>query len=134
MLLRIGAAFRVPPISMTGCRTSMTNLVEIRGLNVRFSGERTVHAVNDLSLSLARRGARLLGRVRFGQERTLRALMRLLRRADADSGSVQVLGRDVWHSTTTAVGVSRPDVSMIFQEPALALDPVYTIGGRSRKP
>ena len=30
----------------------MTRLVEIDNLNIRFSGERTVHAVNDLSLSL----------------------------------------------------------------------------------
>ena len=30
----------------------MTNLVEIRNLNIRFTGERTVHAVTDLSLSL----------------------------------------------------------------------------------
>ena len=30
----------------------MSNLVEIKNLNIRFSGERTVHAVNDLSLSL----------------------------------------------------------------------------------
>ena len=30
----------------------MSNLVEIRDLNIRFTGERTVHAVNDISLSL----------------------------------------------------------------------------------
>ena len=30
----------------------MTSLVDIRNLNIRFTGERTVHAVNDLSLSL----------------------------------------------------------------------------------
>jgi peptide/nickel transport system ATP-binding protein len=30
----------------------MSHLVDISGLSVRFSGERTVHAVNDLSLSL----------------------------------------------------------------------------------
>ena len=30
----------------------MSNLVEIRDLNIRFTGERTVHAVNDLSLVL----------------------------------------------------------------------------------
>ncbi len=30
----------------------MSNLVEIRNLNIRFTGERTVHAVNDISLSL----------------------------------------------------------------------------------
>lgn len=28
----------------------MSNLVEVRNLNVRFGGERTVYAVNDLSL------------------------------------------------------------------------------------
>ena len=30
----------------------MSNLVEIRDLNIRFTGERTVHAVNDISLTL----------------------------------------------------------------------------------
>jgi len=30
----------------------MTPLVELRNLNVRFTGERTVYAVNDLSLVL----------------------------------------------------------------------------------
>ena len=30
----------------------MTDLVDISGLNIRFTGERTVYAVNDLSLSL----------------------------------------------------------------------------------
>ena len=30
----------------------MTNLVEINNLNLRFTGDRTVHAVNDLSLQL----------------------------------------------------------------------------------
>ena len=33
----------------------MTKLVEISGLNIRFTGERTVYAVNDLSLSLGTR-------------------------------------------------------------------------------
>ena len=30
----------------------MSQLVDISGLNIRFTGERTVYAVNDLSLSL----------------------------------------------------------------------------------
>src|SRR5206468_456645 len=30
----------------------MSNLVEIRDLNIRFTGERTVHAVNDIALAL----------------------------------------------------------------------------------
>ncbi len=75
----------------------MTNLVEIRGLNVRFSGERTVYAVNDLSLSLGEGEVLgLLGESGSGKSVTLRALMRLLpKKRTQISGSVQVLGRDV---------------------------------------
>jgi len=57
----------------------MTQLVELRDLNIRFSGERTVHAVNDLSLSLGEGEVLgLLGESGSGKSVTLRALMRLL--------------------------------------------------------
>ena len=57
----------------------MTKLVEIRDLNIRFSGERTVHAVNDLSLSLGEGEVLgLLGESGSGKSVTLRALMLLL--------------------------------------------------------
>src|SRR6476646_2738584 len=85
----------------------MTDLVDIKNLNIRFTGERTVHAVNDLSLSL-REGEvlGLLGESGSGKSVTLRALMRLLpRKRTPISGTVSVLGSEV-----------------------LALDPVYTIG------
>ena len=66
----------------------MTNLVEIRDLNIRFTGERTVHAVNDLSLSLGEGEVLgLLGESGSGKSVTLRALMRLLpKKADANLG------------------------------------------------
>lgn len=58
----------------------MTNLVEISGLNIRFTGERTVYAVNDLSLSLGDGEVLgLLGESGSGKSVTLRALMRLCR-------------------------------------------------------
>ena len=57
----------------------MSNLVEIRDLNIRFTGERTVHAVNDISLSLGEGEVLgLLGESGSGKSVTLRALMRLL--------------------------------------------------------
>ena len=57
----------------------MTPLVEIDHLNIRFTGERTVHAVNDLSLSLGDGEVLgLLGESGSGKSVTLRALMRLL--------------------------------------------------------
>ena len=109
----------------------MTKLVEIDHLNIRFTGERTVHAVNDLSLSLGEGEVLgLLGESGSGKSVTLRALMRLLpRKRTQISGSVKVLGRDVLAMSDEELSDFRGQkVSMIFQEPALALDPVYTIG------
>src|SRR5437879_3632438 len=109
----------------------MTNLVEIDHLNIRFTGERTVHAVNDLSLTLGEGEVLgLLGESGSGKSVTLRALMRLLpRKRTQISGAVNVLGRDVLALDDEELSDFRGQtVSMIFQEPALALDPVYTIG------
>jgi peptide/nickel transport system ATP-binding protein len=109
----------------------MTKLVEIDSLNIRFTGERTVHAVNDLSLSLGEGEVLgLLGESGSGKSVTLRALMRLLpRKRTQISGRVKVLGRDVLAMSDEELSDFRGQkVSMIFQEPALALDPVYTIG------
>ena len=109
----------------------MSNLVEIRDLNIRFTGERTVHAVNDISLSLGEGEVLgLLGESGSGKSVTLRALMRLLpRKRTQISGTVKVLGRDVLAMNDEELSAFRGQtVSMIFQEPALALDPVYTIG------
>ncbi len=111
----------------------MTNLVEIHGLNIRFTGDRIVHAVNDLSFSLGEGEVLgLLGESGSGKSVTLRALMRLLpRKRTQISGSVRVLGRDVLALDDEELSAFRGQtVSMIFQEPALALDPVYTIGAQ----
>jgi peptide/nickel transport system ATP-binding protein len=111
----------------------MTNLVEIRDLNIRFTGERTVYAVNDLSFSLGEGEVLgLLGESGSGKSVTLRALMRLLpKKRTQITGSVRVLGRDVLALGDEALSAFRGQtVSMIFQEPALALDPVYTIGAQ----
>ncbi len=112
----------------------MTNLVEVEDLTVRFvTRESTVHAVNGVSFSV-RPGEVLciLGESGSGKSVTLRALMRLLpeRRAQI-GGSMKVDGQDVL--SLDAAGLRRLRggiVSMIFQEPMTALDPVYTIGAQ----
>jgi len=109
----------------------MTNLVEVGGLNIRFSGDRSVHAVNDLTFSLGEGEVLgLLGESGSGKSVTLRALMRLLPKKRTEiSGTIRVLGRDVLALNEEELSAFRGQmVSMIFQEPALALDPVYTIG------
>ncbi|MGY3462184.1 ABC-type dipeptide/oligopeptide/nickel transport system ATPase component/uncharacterized membrane protein YeaQ/YmgE (transglycosylase-associated protein family) [Bradyrhizobium sp. LM3.4] len=111
----------------------MTKLVEISGLNIRFTGERTVYAVNDLSLSLGDGEVLgLLGESGSGKSVTLRALMRLLpKKRTQIAGKVNVMGRDVLAMNDEQLSSFRGQtVSMIFQEPALALDPVYTIGAQ----
>jgi peptide/nickel transport system ATP-binding protein len=111
----------------------MTNLVEIKGLNVRFTGERTVHAVNDLDLTLGEGEVLgLLGESGSGKSVTLRALMRLLpKKRTQILGSIRVMGHDVLALGEEALSAFRGQtVSLIFQEPGLALDPVYTIGAQ----
>jgi peptide/nickel transport system ATP-binding protein len=111
----------------------MTALVEVNALNVSFSGERTVHAVNDLSFSLGEGEVLgLLGESGSGKSVTLRALMRLLpRKRTRITGGIKVLGRDVLALDDGELSAFRGQaVSMIFQEPGLALDPVYTIGAQ----
>ena len=107
------------------------NVVEVRDLNVRFSGDRTVHAVNNISLDLKQGEVLgLLGESGSGKSVTLRALMRLLpKKRTTITGTVNVVGQDVLALDDDALSAFRGQtVSMIFQEPALALDPVYTIG------
>src|ERR1700709_2951347 len=109
----------------------MTNLVEIDNLNIRFTGERTVHAVNDLSLTLGEGEVLgLRGESGSGKSVTLRALMRLLpRKRTQISGRVNVLGRDVLALNDEELSDLRGQTfSKVFKERALAPDPVYTTG------
>jgi peptide/nickel transport system ATP-binding protein len=107
------------------------NLVEVRDLSVIFTGERAVHAVNGLNLDLASGEVLgVLGESGSGKSVTLRAMLRILPpRRTRISGTIRVAGHDV----LTLAGRELEDyrggmVSMIFQEPMLAFDPVFTIG------
>jgi len=106
-------------------------IIDIRDLHVLFKGERTVHALNGVNITL-RQGEvlGLLGESGSGKSVTLRALLRMLpTHRTRISGSISVDGQDVLALDEPALEKMRGNVvSMIFQEPMLALDPVYTIG------
>lgn len=108
------------------------NIVEIDRLRVTFrNGRRDVRAVNGVDMRV-RQGEvlALIGESGSGKSVTLRTLLRLHpERRTRIEGSVRVQGRDVLAMNGRALADYRGRVtSMIFQEPLLALDPVFTVG------
>ncbi|CDZ30544.1 ABC transporter ATP-binding protein [Neorhizobium galegae] len=106
-------------------------MIDIRNLSVTFNrGRKPVKAVNGVSLSVQPgEVVALLGESGSGKSVTMRSLLRLHPKGTTIEGSMTVAGRDVTGLTTKDLGAFRGAVaSMVFQEPRLALDPVYTLG------
>ncbi|HKU97087.1 MAG TPA: ABC transporter ATP-binding protein, partial [Vineibacter sp.] len=107
-------------------------LVEVEDLSVKFvSREATVSAVNGVSFSmLPGEVLCIIGESGSGKSVTMRALMRLLPKHRARiSGRMRVGNHDILSLSDRALSDIRGStVSMIFQEPMTALDPVYTVG------
>ena len=112
-------------------------LVYVRDLTVRFiSKDATVHAVNGVDFDLAPHETLcILGESGSGKSVTLRSLMRLNPpRRTQMTGTVRVGGHDmVTTSERSLADIRGSVVSMIFQEPMTALDPVFTIGAQIRE-
>ena len=108
--------------------------VDIRDLKVTFSGGRKpVQAVGGVDLQVQRgEVVALIGESGSGKSVTLRSLLRLhAPRLSRMTGRMIVGGQDVLAMSTSALADFRGKVaSMIFQEPLLALDPVYTVGAQ----
>ncbi|WP_447779840.1 ABC transporter ATP-binding protein [Variovorax boronicumulans] len=109
-------------------------MVRLRDLSVTFSGGRKpVHAVSGVSLEVQRgEVVALIGESGSGKSVTMRTLLRLHpERRTRMGGQVQVAGRDVLAMSQRELTDFRGKVaSMIFQEPLLALDPVYSVGAQ----
>lgn len=108
-------------------------LLDVRDLSTRFSGdEGIVTAVEDVSFQLfLGETLCLLGESGCGKTVTMRSLVRLLPPTATISGSVMLDGLEL-----TALGerqlkaIRGSKVSMVFQDPMSALDPVFTIGSQ----
>ena len=108
-----------------------TPAIDVENLAVRFQQrDRTIHAVNGVSFRLARGEVLgILGESGSGKTVTLRSLMRLLPHNCAIAGRVVLGGEDVTAASESRLEELRGNcIAMIFQEPATALDPVFTIG------
>jgi peptide/nickel transport system ATP-binding protein len=107
-------------------------LVEVRDLTVRFAGaDGPIAALNGVDFGVAAGEAMtVLGESGSGKSVTLRALMRLLPpHRTAVSGIIRIGEHRMDQLDERTLAELRGTlVSMIFQEPMLAFDPVYTIG------
>ena len=111
---------------------SSPTLVQIEDLSIQFTGgKKPVQAVSGVSLSVRRgESVALIGESGSGKSVTLRTLLRLHpERKTIMKGRVQVAGLDVLAMTHQALCDFRGKTcAMIFQDPLLALDPVYPVG------
>lgn len=116
----------------------MTDLIRIRDLTVRFyTYEGVVHAIDDLDLDI-RQGETLgiVGETGSGKTMTALAILRLIPYpGKIESGNIVFFDRDLNREVellTLSEGKMRDirgnKISMVFQEPGAALNPVYTIG------
>jgi peptide/nickel transport system ATP-binding protein len=107
-------------------------LVSVRDLTVAFTGGgRPIHAVNGVDFDLAPGEVLgVIGESGSGKSVTLRALLRILPpKRSTIGGTVRVDGRDALALSGRELDDYRGGiVSMIFQEPMLAFDPVFSIG------
>ncbi|HEY1411214.1 MAG TPA: ABC transporter ATP-binding protein [Rhodopila sp.] len=106
-------------------------VLRVEDLTVHFARRNTdVAAVNGVDFSLhAGETLTILGESGSGKSVSLKALMGLLPAYANVSGKVWLNGREILGLPAAALAKLRGGaVSMIFQEPMAALDPVYTIG------
>lgn len=111
--------------------TAAHPLVTVEDLTVRFvSRDLDVPVVNGVSFTLGRGEVLcLLGESGSGKTVTLRSLMRLFPSTARLGGRITIDGIDVVGLPVSRLRDVRGSlVSMIFQEPMTALDPVFTVG------
>ena len=123
----------------------MDNLLQIDNLEVKFFlKEGTVHAVNGVSMSLARhKTLGVVGESGCGKSVTALATMGILpSRGSITNGQIWLAPRN-GHQSARPVdlaslspggkdmrGIRGADISMVFQEPMTSLSPVHTIGNQ----
>jgi peptide/nickel transport system ATP-binding protein len=110
-------------------------VLQVEDLTVRFrrrgtQGGHAVAAVNGVSFSLTRgETLTILGESGSGKSVSLKALMGLLPGYAEIEGQVWLDRREILDLPSAELAKLRGgQISMIFQEPMAALDPVYTIG------
>ena len=110
------------------------NILEIKNLNISFSqpNSRMLHAVRDLSLIVARKETLgIVGESGSGKSVTIKTILKLLPEPPAiiDKGEILYNGQDILKMKSGSLRSLRGrEISMIFQNPSTAFNPVLPIG------
>lgn len=111
------------------------NLLEVKNLSVEYDTEiATVYAVNGLDLQLKNgESLGLVGETGAGKTTTALSIIQLLPEGIGfvTDGSIRLDGVDMLHENEETIRRMRGSVvSMIFQDPMSALNPVMTVGAQ----
>ena len=112
--------------------SSPSILLDVKNLSKKFvSGggpfkpQRAMHAVNDVSFSVAKgRVVGIVGESGCGKSTLARLILRLI---EPTSGSIQFEELDLLAQNPKAMRALRAKMQMVFQDPYSAIDPRYTI-------
>ena len=108
-----------------------TPILSVRNLSTTFSTQRgPLQAVNEVSFDVyPGEVLGIVGESGSGKSVTLRSILRLLRPPTKLEGEVQWLGEDLLKVPAKRLRkVTGGEISIIFQEPMTALNPVLTVG------
>ena len=108
-------------------------MIELTHISKNFaSGGRTVHAVQDVSLSIGK--GEIFGIIGFSGagKSTLVRCINLLERPT--SGSVTVDGKEMTALSARELRQARKKIGMIFQDPMTSLNPLFTVGDQLTEP
>lgn len=113
---------------------SETNLLEVEGLKTYFhTAAGVARAVDGVSFTLERgKTLAIVGESGSGKSVTASSLMHLLpKTGKIEEGTITFDGTDIVHADEGRLRELRgKDISMIFQDPMTALDPVFTVGSQ----
>ncbi|AKB31275.1 Oligopeptide transport system permease protein OppB [Methanosarcina siciliae HI350] len=115
---------------------AVKTLLEVKDLEVSFQGVKTVTALSGVSFSIEESETlALVGETGCGKSVVAHAIMHLLPPESRVKGTVEFGGRSLLElSEKEMAKIREEEIAIIFQNPSLALNPVYSIGHQLAEP